>query len=170
MSVLYPAESRYAQERVKYEAQGSEMGAGLRPYVYREYPTNMHLAGIPPGEVGAPRIIQTEYNCDETMAQNLESRGWRKNPLDALKAYEAQKLEEAKLAANIEFEIAKGRISANAVAEVRAAQADTDGHMPVVAETPIRRRIKVAIEGGKQIDGLKKRGRPRKDAAPAAEV
>jgi hypothetical protein len=36
--------------------------------------------------------------------------------------------------------------------------------MPVMPETPIRRRLKVAIAGSK------KRGRPAKQAAPAAEV
>lgn len=163
MSVINSPESGYAKERVKWEAQNSEMGIGLRPYVYREYPTMIYLAGIPMGEVGAPRIINQQIADDEDALNNMASRGWRTHPMDAIKAYDAQKLEEAKLAANLEFEIAKGRISQNAAAEVRAAQAEVDGHMPVMPETPIRRRLKKAIEGGRKV------GRPRKDAAVAAE-
>jgi hypothetical protein len=163
LSVINSPESGYAKERVKWEAQNSEMGIGLRPYVYREYPTMIYLAGIPMGEVGAPRIINQQIADDEDALNNMASRGWRTHPMDAIKAYDAQKLEEAKLAANLEFEIAKGRISQNAAAEVRAAQAEVDGHMPNVPETPIRRRLKKAIEGGRKV------GRPRKDAAVAAE-
>jgi hypothetical protein len=163
LSVINSPESGYAKERVKWEAQNSEMGIGLRPYVYREYPTMIYLAGIPMGEVGAPRIINQQIADDEDALNNMASRGWRTHPMDAIKAYDAQKLEEAKLAANLEFEIAKGRISQNAAAEVRAAQAEVDGHMPVMPETPIRRRLKKAIEGGRKV------GRPRKDAAVAAE-
>jgi hypothetical protein len=163
VSVINSPESGYAKERVKWEAQNSEMGIGLRPYVYREYPTMIYLAGIPMGEVGAPRIINQQIADDEDALNNMASRGWRTHPMDAIKAYDAQKLEEAKLAANLEFEIAKGRISQNAAAEVRAAQAEVDGHMPVMPETPIRRRLKKAIEGGRKV------GRPRKDAAVAAE-
>ena len=154
MAVINSPESGYAKERVKWEAQNSEMGVGLRPYVYRPFPTMIYLAGIPHGEVGAPRIVNQQIADDEDALNNMASRGWRTHPMDALKAYDEQKLEEAKLAANLEFEIAKGRISQNAAAEVRAAQAEVDGHMPGVPETPIRRRMKKAVEGGKKIDTL----------------
>jgi hypothetical protein len=82
--------------------------------------------------------------------------------MDAIKAYDAQKLEEAKLAANLEFEIAKGRISQNAAAEVRAAQAEVDGHMPVMPAGSVD-----LVD--KRIRAAKKRGRPSNAAKAAGE-
>ena len=141
--IIHSPESEYAKERVKFEAQNSEMGPGQRPYVYREYPTAMYLAGIPAGLVGEPRIIECEPHCDETLAANLASRGWARTPLEALKNYETQKLEEAKLAAELEHEIVH-KLTDKAVAEVRAAQSEHEGHLPTVPETPIRRRLAMA--------------------------
>lgn len=138
--LIQSPETEYAKERVKFEAQNSDLGIAQRPYIYREYPTSMYLAGIPAGHVGAPRIIDEKHDCDETMAENLASRGWRKKPTDALEVYSASKLEEAKLAAEIEYEV-RHKLSPNAIAEVRAAQDETEGHLAVVPETAIRRRI-----------------------------
>jgi hypothetical protein len=154
VSVIYSPESGYAKERVKWEAQGSEMGPGLKPYVYQEYPVMMYLAGIPAGEVGAPRIIQHMVIADETQANNMASRGWRNHPLEALKAYDAQKLEEAKLAAEIEYEV-KNRLSPNAAAEVRAAQDEHDGHLPSIPETAIRHRLSKTVENVQRIKETK---------------
>ncbi len=140
MGIINSPESGYAHERVKHEAQNSEYGPAGRPYVFRPFPTMIYLGGVPHGEVGAPRVIQQQIADDEDALNNMASRGWRTHPLEAIAAFEAQKLEEAKLAANLEFEIAKGRISPKAAEEVRAAQAETDGHMPVMPVTPIRRR------------------------------
>ncbi len=159
MGIINSPETGYAHERVKHEAQNSEYGPAGRPYVFHPFPTMIYLGGVPHGEVGAPRVIQHMIVEDEDALNAMASRGWRTHPVDAIRAYDAQKLEEAKLAANLEFEIAKGRISASAAAEVRAAQAETDGHMPVMPETPIRRRLKKAIEGGRKV------GRPRKIVA-----
>ncbi len=163
MPVINSPETGYARERVKHEAQNSEFGPAGRPYVFHPVPTMIYLGGVPHGEVGAPRVIQHMIVDDEDALNAMASRGWRKHPVDAIAAYDAQKLEEAKLAANLEFEIAKGRISANAAAEVRAAQAETDGHMPMVPETPIRRRVKKALVEGRKV------GRPRKVAADATK-
>ena len=52
MSVLYPPETEYAKERVKWEAQNSELGPGKRPYVYREWPSRIYLAGRPANGLG----------------------------------------------------------------------------------------------------------------------
>ncbi len=160
--IINSPESTYSKMRVEFEAQNSEFGVAKRPYQYREYPTMVYLAGIPAGAVGGPRIIDTQIAADEHELNNFASRGFCTKPQDAIQSYHAQKLEEAKLAAEIEFEIAKGRVSANAAKEVRAAQAEVDGHMPEVPETPIRRRVKKAIEGGRKV------GRPRKAASDAA--
>lgn len=143
--IIHSPESGYAKERVKFEAQNSEMGVGLKPYVYQEYPTMMYLGGIPHGEVGAPRVIAEEIAADENAANNMASRGWRKHPAKAIEAYNAQKLEEAKLAAEIEYEVAK-RLSPAAIAEVRAAQDETDGHLPSIPETAIQRRLSKTAE------------------------
>lgn len=144
--IIHSPESTYSKMRVEFEAQNSEYGTAKRPYVYREYPTMMYLAGIPAGAVGAPRIIESQIAEDADAANGFASRGFRMKPQEALDAYAAQKLEEAKLAAEIEFDIAKNRVSEHAAAEIRAAQAEIDGHMPMVPETPIRRRIRTALE------------------------
>lgn len=141
--IIHSPESEYAKERVKFEAQNSSMGIAGRPYVYREYPTMMYLAGIPAGAVGAPRIIDSVIAEDEEDANRLASRGWGKKPSEALELYASQKLEEAKLAAELEHEVVH-KLTDRAVAEVRAAQAEHDGHMPSVPETPIRRRLTAA--------------------------
>jgi hypothetical protein len=146
MGVIYTEETEYAKERRKFEGQNSMFGPSGRPYAYREYPTCMYFAGIPEGEVGAPRIIAMQPDCDEDTANNLASRGWRKKPTEAIEAYHAQKLEEAKLAAEIEHEI-HHKLTEKAVAEVRAHQGDHEGHMPTVPETPIVRRVQAASDG-----------------------
>ena len=60
------------------------------------------------------------------------------------------KLEEAKLAAEIEYDKRHG-MGAHAIAEVNAAQDEHDGHMPMVPVTPIkpRRAVTTSVEGGK---------------------
>ena len=141
--IIHSPESEFSKERVKFEAQNSEFGPAGRPYAYREYPTDMYLAGIPAGAAGAPRIIDTKHHCDEQEAENLASRGWAKTPLKALENYNTQKLEEAKLAAEIEHEVVH-KLTDKAVAEVRAAQAEHDGHLPSIPETAIRKRLKAA--------------------------
>jgi hypothetical protein len=121
------------------------MGPGLRPYVKREYPMWLHRASHDKG--GGFEFEQVLVGSDVEAAAHL-SRGFAEEPLIALERLKAQELEYAKLAAEREHEI-KHKLSPKAVAEVRAEEATYSGHMPTMAETPIKRRgrpKKVAAE------------------------
>ena len=137
MSVIYPPESEYAKESVKWEAQGSPMGPGLRPYQFRPYPMMMHKAGRPENGMG-PHVIVDKMIVDSELGEEAaRHQGFRPTPLDAIKALDEQNLEFAKLAAEINYEV-KNKLSEKAGAEVTAAQAAHHGHMPVMPETPIK--------------------------------
>ncbi len=143
MSVLYPPDTPYAKEAVKWEAQNSTMGVGLRPYQFRPLPAWMFKAGRPANGLGADVITDERYcesESDESAAWHL---GFRATPTDALALLEAERLEIAKLAASLEHE-KKFKLSPHAVAEVEAAQAVHPGHMPTVPVTPIKPRRKAA--------------------------
>lgn len=143
MSVLHAPDTPYAKERVKYEAQGTEMGPGLRPYVYREFPLMMHKAGKPEGGLGAHTIVESRIVESETQASQLFHEGFRRTPLDALQYLEDQRLEFAKLDAELNYE-QKNKVSERASAEIDAARAahtgDVSHHLPAVPVTPIRKR------------------------------
>lgn len=144
MSVIYPPDSEYAKESVKWEAQGSIMGPGLRPYVYREFPWMMYKAGRPTDDHGEPKmgphtIVEARAADSQKEFDLWWHEGFRGTPLEALDAFEAQQLEFAKLAAEITYDVKK-KLSPNAGAEVEYAQSQHAGHMPVVPSTPIKRR------------------------------
>ena len=82
---------------------------------------------------------------DEDEQRNMQSRGYCLTQELALEALRDEHTEHGKLAAERNYEIAKGRISEKAAAEVRAAEeAHGAKHLPVVPETPIRPRAKKA--------------------------
>ncbi len=143
MSVLYPPDTPYAQEMVKWEAQGSTMGPGLRPYQFRPLPAWMFKAGRPANGLGKD-VITDERLCE---SESEESTAWhlgfRPTPTEALDLLESERVEIAKLAANLDYE-KKNKLSPRAVAEVDAAQQAHPGHLPTVPVTPIKPRRKAA--------------------------
>lgn len=141
MSVLYPPDTPYAQEMVKHEAQGSTMGPGLRPYVYRRYPLMMHKAGRPENSLGKHVIVETCEVESENAEDLARHQGFMPTPLEAIEFLDAQRLEIAKLAAEIDYE-KKHKLSPRAVAEVEAAQQAHHGHLASVPVTPITPRRK----------------------------
>ena len=137
MAILHSPDSAYAKEMTKWEAQGSTMGPGLRPYIFRQFPMMMHLAGsLPQGGLG---ILEQVIVEDEEAATRAHGMGFRDTPLNALDAYQAQQLEYAKLAAERNYE--RRRMSPQANAEIDRAE-DVAGavHLPSVPVTPIKRR------------------------------
>ena len=146
MGILHSPDSAYAKEMTRWEAQGSTMGPGLRPYVKYDYPMMVHLAGsLPKGGVGILEQIIVEDDTRRTAARSV---GYRDTPLEAIDAFNEQQLEYAKLAAERNFEVR--RMSAHAQREVVQAEADAGAqHLPTIPPTPIKRRP---------------RGRPRKPA------
>lgn len=139
MSVLHSPENAESKERVKWEAQNSAYGDGLRPYVFRPYPMCMHLAGPPSGGMGAITIIEHVEVKSDNESDTYRARGFRATPLEALQAYEDQQLEYAKLAAERNYDV-KNKLSPNAAAEVALEESRVAGHMPAMPEVPIRRR------------------------------
>lgn len=139
MSVLYPPDTPFAKEMVKWEAQGSTMGPGLRPYQFRPLPAWMFKAGRPENKLGKHVITEERYVESEAEADTAWHLGFRATPLEAIDLLEAETLEIAKLAASLEYEKTH-TLSPKAVAEVEAAQQAHHGHLPTVPVTPIRPR------------------------------
>lgn len=135
MPVLHSPDSEYAKEMVKWEAQNSLLGAGLRPYLKRPYPSHVFKAGRVDGQI---EIIETQIVGSEQAASNAYSRGFHPDPDAAVAGLKADELEIAKLAANRAF--GEQRMSPQARAEVAALEAETSGHLPSVPETPRKPR------------------------------
>ncbi len=141
MPVLYSPEAPESKERVKWEAQRSEYGPGLRPYVKREYPMMLHKAGRPDG--GGPVTITEQIAVGgENEAETYLQRGFRPTPLEALAHHDAEQTEFMALAGERAYEIKHNRISEKAAAEVNAAEDAHPGFLPSVPETPIKPRRK----------------------------
>lgn len=132
--------SEYAKEMRKWEAHHTKYGPRGRPYVFREYPKLLYKCEHVAGQ-GIQVIDKYQVN-DSDQERNLNSRGF----YELKKAYEQaekQQTEFGTLAAERNFEIARGRISAKAAAEVRAAEAEHGSrHLPEVTEKPRRGRRK----------------------------
>lgn len=139
MAIVHGPDSNYAKEMRKFEQFPSEWGtAPGNPYVYREFPKRLYKAARVDGK-SVIADAQTAHNDLEE--RNLLSRGFCFGQDKALEALELEERAAGELAAEREYEIRRGRLSDRAVAEVRAAEADhVGGHMPVVPDTPIRRR------------------------------
>lgn len=134
MAVEYPRESEYAKESVKWEAQHTVCGPGLRPYVKRLFPMTVHKAGRRDGVT--PDILETKLVENEAGATRAQHDGFYPTPLEALEAFHAQDLEIAKLAA--ERHENERRMSAQAQAEGRAADDAEGSHVASVPTTPIK--------------------------------
>lgn len=139
MAVMHSPESKYAQERRKWEAQNSELGPAGRPFVFRQYPMMVHKAGRPESGLGAHTLVEQRIAADEKDVDLWWSEGFRPTPLEAIAHFEAQRVEFAKLAAERNWEVEHGRVSQKAAAEIADAEAQHEGygHMPMVPETPI---------------------------------
>lgn len=138
-SINLPQSSEYAKEMCKWEAYPSKHGPGLRPYQFHEYPKRMHRAEHVPGQ--GTTVVEAQTVNDPLEEANLRSRGFGAGHGEAFALVRAEQTEHGKLAAEINHEIAHGRISPRAAAEVHAArEAHGARHLPAVPETPIRRR------------------------------
>ncbi len=134
MSVLYAPETGFAKERVKWEAQHTEMGPGLKPYVYREYPAMIYKAGRPANGMGKHIIEEQMTVGSEQEYENYRSRGFRRTPLEAIDYLDKLRDECAVLGAELNYE-QKNKLSENAAMEVEAARAvhtsEVSRHMPM---------------------------------------
>lgn len=135
-SIALPQSSGYSKEMCKWESTHTKYGPPGRPYVYREYPTWMFRAAHVDGK--GIQIVDKHLAEDERQQRNMESRGFHVEPTDAIAAIERQQTEYGTLAAERNWEIEHGRVSAKAAAEVRAHEAEHGArHLPMVPETPV---------------------------------
>jgi hypothetical protein len=133
-SIILPQSTPYAQEMAKWEPFPSKWGAAGRPYVFREFPKMLYKASQ-----GAEMTTITVNDPDEQRRE--EAKGFAATQERALELMNREHREHATLAAERNFEIAKGRISERAGAEVRQAEAEHGArHLPEVPEKPRRKR------------------------------
>lgn len=134
-----PQSTPYAAEMRKWEAYPTKYGAAGRPYQFREFPKALYRFKREAGQ----GIVKDDMRIvnDEHEERNLLSRGYFASQEEAVAEVEREHVRDGELAAERNFEIARGRISEKAAAEVRAAEAEHGAsHLPVVPETPIVRR------------------------------
>jgi hypothetical protein len=132
-----PQSTAYAKEMRRHEALHTRYGGPGRPYVYAEYPKLLYKCEHVAGK--GIQVVDKHEVSDEDQERNLNSRGFY--PLkESYERAEKQQTEFGRLAAEREFEIQHGRISAKAADEVRVAEeAHGSMHMPVVPEGPKKR-------------------------------
>lgn len=134
-TINLPQSTEYAKEMARWEAFPSKWGGAGRPYQYREFPKRVYKAE----QTAEGRVITGETCPDARDLPNFLSRGFHESQQAAIDALAREQTEHGKLAAERNWEIAHGRISEQAAAEVRAAEADHGArHLPAVPETPIR--------------------------------
>ena len=137
-SIVMPANTPYAKEMRRHEADRTEFGAGERPFVYREFPKMLYKA-VRQEKGGVTYEGFQVGDADEQ--RNMQSRGYSATLELAHEALLKEQTEHGKLAAERNYEIAHGRISEQAAAEVRAAEAEHGArHLPEVKAQPVKRR------------------------------
>ena len=150
---MHAPDSAYAKEMTRWEAQGSLMGPGLRPYEKRDYPMMLHKAGQLPR--GGLDIVEWVIVDDADQRARKEREGFRATPLEALAALEAEQTEFATLAAAREYE-KRHKLSPLARAEVERVEAAAGAqHLPTIAPTPIKKRGRpVKVKPSSEVAGV----------------
>lgn len=157
MSIQRTQEDSWTKEMAKWESRPVLVnGTYVQPIPYEqggrggapvtEYPKMIYRAE---SADGAPRIAGCKIVADESQERMACGQGWSVTQEAALEAVHAQQREFARLAANRAHN--ERWMSDQAKAEAQAADESTIEHLPVIPETPI-----------------KKRGRPVKSAAVAS--
>ena len=140
--------SKYAEEMRKWEAHHSQFGPPGRPYEFHAYPTRMYKASRP--KAGGSAVFEGADAANDQERESLERNGFvYGGQAAALEVLEQREFEIAELAANRAFHDRK--MSDKAQLEAEKADSSTINHLPAIPETPVRRR-----------------GRPKKAAEPAA--
>ncbi len=138
MAVVFPPETEYAKEMRRHNAYPSEFGPAGRPFVYHEFPKMLYKAAR--NAAGKIELAEHFKVNSELEERNMLSRGFHVGPDNAVAAIEREQQVHGELAAEREYAIRHGRHSEAAVREIRTAEAEHKGHMPVMPETPIKRR------------------------------
>ena len=108
---------------------------GKRDYPFQPYPKMLYRAK---SADGGPAISDTMIVDDESAERLSVGQGWSATQEAAIEAVHAQHREFARLAANRAH--GERSMSDNAQAEARAVDERTMQHVPVIPETPVKRR------------------------------
>ncbi len=148
MAIARAQEDAWTKESAKWEAQDVLIGGtyvqaipyengGKKGAPRTEYPKMVYTAESAPGgpRISGFKIVHSE--SDELVARG---QGWHPRQEDAIAAVGAQQLEMAKLAANRAHN--DQWMSKKAKAEAQFADESTMQHLPVIPETPIKRRVR----------------------------
>lgn len=139
MAVVYSPESGYAKERRAWEAHHTQFGPPGRPYTFQEYPARMYRVTR---KSDGTRTHEGQTATDAEDQRRWESRGFVAGGIEA--AYAAADRDDqyiGKLAAERAYDVAHGKLSERAAAEVAAHEAAAGArHLADIPETPVRRK------------------------------
>lgn len=141
MPVVHAPETEYAKEMRRWEAHHTQFGPPGRPWGSKngpggEFPKRIYKAVR---ETDGTRKLEGYTVQNELEQQNMLSRGFCLSQEAALEALDQEHTEHGKLAAEINYEAR--RMSDGARAEIEAAQQAAGArHLPVIPETPKKRR------------------------------
>lgn len=143
MGLIWSPESKYAQELAKWEQRPTAivpaemltaLGKPLSPS-FQEYPKAMYRAKRADGGPRINGFIVADTEHDET---RLKALGWSVSQEAAIAVIHAEDQTFAQLAA--ERALTERRMSAPAQAEAARVDDRTPQHVPVIPETPIKKR------------------------------
>lgn len=141
MPVEHGSESNYAKEMRRWESHHTKFGPPGRAYTFQEFPKRLYKAEHVSGK--GIEIVDAQTAADEQAERNLLSRGFHFGQQAAIDAIRDEQTVHGTLAAERNWEIQHGRLSEKAAAEVAAAEAEHGAkHLPMVPETPIKRRVR----------------------------
>lgn len=137
MSMVISPESAHAKEMRRWEAHYSKYGEPGRPYDPNvKWPAMFYRVDHGPNL--SPEIVAREEAADENHAARLYARGFGNGAAEAMEIFTKRQAEIATLAANRAHQ--EQRMSDKARAEAAVVDASTSDHVPVIPETPIKRR------------------------------
>jgi hypothetical protein len=143
MPIQWTPESHYVKELAQWEIRPTELVSAAmlqalgKPLVppHQEYPKALYRATAATGGPTISGFILAQSATDET---RLVNQGWSTSQEAAIEA--VAQYERAIATAAAERAFTDRRLSDRAQAEARAADEASPAHVPVVPETPIRKR------------------------------
>lgn len=139
MAIFIPPDSWEGKERAKWDRprnQTVDGVPGMKNAGYEPYPKVLYRAGRPDhGNVKITGSLTVHSIEQEDVAKG---QGWAESQEQAIAAVHDRDTEYAKLAAERAYH--ERRMSEKAQQEAAAVDSQTVYHVPVIPETPIRRR------------------------------
>lgn len=145
MGLMWSPESGYVKELQKWELRPTALvpaevlqalGRPMVP-VFHEYPKAMYRAKAATGGPAINGYIEARDASHEAV---LTGQGWSSSQEAAIARVHAETQQAAQLDAERQF--AERRMSPKARAEAQRVDDASPAHVPVIPETPIRKRVK----------------------------